>query len=127
MTEREEFERWAAKRVGLSQDGRVNYAYGATRDAWEVWQARAELGTPHCTKKLNALHLNHIALQAEYDALRKDAERWRWMRNEAWGGNNKRGPYLVTFKAGHSPSLFTMLAEGAADSSIDAAMGKENA
>ncbi len=71
-SERKEFERWAAKRVGLSQDGRVNYAYGATRDAWEVWQARAELGegTPHCTEKLNNLHVNHIALQAECEALR---------------------------------------------------------
>jgi hypothetical protein len=76
MTEREEFERWAAKRVGLSQDGRVNYAYGATRDAWEVWQARAELGTPHCTKKLNALHANYIALQAECEALRLKAARY---------------------------------------------------
>lgn len=58
----------------------------------------------------------------------KDAERWRWVRNEAWGGGNKCGPYLVTFKPGYTPSQFTMLAEEAADGAIDAAIAasKEN-
>lgn len=31
-----------------------------------------ELGTPHCTAKLNALHANYIALHAECEALRKE-------------------------------------------------------
>lgn len=65
------------------------------------------------------------ALLAELDAARRDAERWRWMRDEAWGGNNKRGPYLVEFKAGYTPSLFTMLAEEAADAAIDTAMKEQ--
>jgi hypothetical protein len=61
-------------------------------------------------------------LTAEVEALRKDAERYRWLRDEAWGGNNKRGPHLVEFKPGHTPSFFTELAEQAADAAIDAAM-----
>jgi chromosome segregation ATPase len=31
--------------------------------------------TPHCTKKLNALHVNHIALQAENAALQANLRR----------------------------------------------------
>ena len=67
-------------------------------------------------------------LHAENEALRKDADRYRWLRNEAWGCNNKRGPHLVTFKPGYLPSAFTDLAEEAADAAIDAAragQGKE--
>lgn len=60
-------------------------------------------------------------LAAEVEALRADAERYRWLRNEAWGGNNKRGPHLVEFKPGYVPARFTDLAEDAADAAIDSA------
>lgn len=62
-------------------------------------------------------------LAAECEALRADAERYRWLRNEAWGGNNKTGPHLVQYKPGLMPSAVTELAEEAADAMIDAAMG----
>lgn len=65
------------------------------------------------------------ALEAECEALRADAMRYRWLRNEAWGGNNKQGPHLVEFKSGYVPSRFTDLAEEAADAAMDAAMAKE--
>lgn len=64
-------------------------------------------------------------LHAEVEALRADAMRYRWLRNEAWGGNNKQGPHLVEFKSGYVPSRFTDLAEEAADAAVDAAMTKE--
>lgn len=60
-------------------------------------------------------------LRAENQALRADAERYRWLRNEAWGCGNNRGPHLVQFKTGYTPSHFTELAEAAADAAIDAA------
>lgn len=61
-------------------------------------------------------------LTLENEALRKYAERYRWLRDEAWGCNNKCGPHLVAFKPGYLPSAFTDLAEEAADAAIDAAM-----
>lgn len=57
-------------------------------------------------------------LAAECEALRADAERYRWLRDEAWGGNNKTGPHLVQYKPGLMPSAVTELAEEAADDRI---------
>jgi hypothetical protein len=74
---------------------------------------------------LNAILKWTLGLLERLEAAEREAARYRWLRDEAWGGNNKRGPYLVEFKAGYTPSLFTLLAEEAADAAIDAAMKKE--
>lgn len=73
--------------------------------------------------ELRRLSAERVRLAAECEALRADAKRYRWLRNEAWGGNNKTGPYLVEFKPGLMPSAVTLLAEDAADAAITAAMG----
>lgn len=39
LTEREEFEAWAMTQLGYGSAGVVDYAHGATRNAWKVWQA----------------------------------------------------------------------------------------
>ena len=93
-----------------------------TREIWCLVQLREALGDP--LGKLMQDELVQLArdVVAERDRLRKDAERYLWLRNEAWGGNNKRGPHLVEFKPGYVPSRFTDLAEEAADAAVDAAM-----
>jgi hypothetical protein len=72
-----------------------------------------ELGTPHCTEKLNALHVNHIALQAECEALRLKAARYDWLREQD-------GLCLEMLM----DKCFTCTD---VDEAIDAAMGKEKA
>ena len=65
------------------------------------------------------------SLLDEREALRKDAERYRWLRNESWGGAyiGKRGfPSVVEFKPGFLPSFAIVLAEDAVDAAIDAAL-----
>jgi hypothetical protein len=126
MTERKEFE---AKYPMPVHAIWVGGRYAATEyDAWDVqahqarwegWQARAELGegTPHCTEKLNALHANHIALQAECEALRKDAERFRWMRSHP-----EAVCVTVPIHGDWIPAISEQL-----DAAVDAAMGKEKA
>jgi hypothetical protein len=96
-----------------------------------------ELGTPHCTKKLNNLHANYIALQAECEALRKDAERLNWLEQ---GGQWE----LTRLRASAKPDAmrYWMVEDFDGDDltqetdeaerqtlrgAIDAAMGKEEA
>ena len=64
------------------------------------------------------------ALLAERDALKKDAERYRYLRNEAWGcDKNKRDDmHVVLIGAGVLRSGLTELAEEALDTAIDAAL-----
>lgn len=64
------------------------------------------------------------AIAAAQAAQLTDAERYRWLRNEAWGGNNisQRFPHVVEFKAGLVPRFVTELAEDALDAAIDAAI-----
>jgi hypothetical protein len=110
-SERKEFERWfeghclPCESNWFERDADGDYTFNPTAHAWEGWQARAELGegTPHCTEKLNALHTNYIALQAEFtacysslvsqeeknaalqaecEALRLKAARYDWLREQ---------------------------------------------
>lgn len=71
-------------------------------------------------------------LQAKLDAAMTDAARYRWLRNEAWGGSYQRGttPHVVLYRAGLAPSAVLELAEQALDDAIDAEVsghGKEGA
>ncbi len=130
-SERKEFERWASddftSPLAVLKNADGIYKLMSVQQQWRAWEARAELGegTPHCTKKLNALHVNHIALQAEFEALRKDAERWRMAKLVAMESMLKpaerRSPdlYGAYMKASH--------AGGDLEACIDAAMGKEKA
>jgi hypothetical protein len=67
---------------------------------------------------------DYDALLAERDALKKDAERYRYLRNEAWGcDKNKRDDmHVVLIGAGVLRSGLTELAEEALDTAIDAAL-----
>lgn len=69
------------------------------------------------------------ALLAERDALKKDAERYRYLRNDAWGcDKTKRDDmHVVLIGAGVLRSSLTELAEEALDAAIDAAMQGESA
>jgi hypothetical protein len=123
-SERKEFERWfeghclPCESNWFERDADGDYTFNPTAHAWEGWQARAELGegTPHCTEKLNALHVNHIALQAECEALRKDAERYRWMRSHP-----EAVCVTVSIHGDWIPAISEQL-----DAALDA-MGKEKA
>lgn len=90
------------------------------------WRLRAE-AAERALADLGVTPEEARAGAARSKANQRDAERYRWLRDEAWGGNNKRGPHLVEFKPGHTPSMFTELAEAAADAAIDAAMALHNA
>ena len=83
-----------------------------------------ELGTPHCTAKLNALHANYIALHAECEALRKDAERYRWLQSE----NSRYDPVChLSWKKNSDRNGSEWVNTANLDSAIDDAMGKEKA
>jgi hypothetical protein len=141
MDERKEFERWASddwtSTNAVLKDADGIYKLMSVQQQWRAWQASAELGTPHCTKKLNALHVNHIALQAECEALRKDAERLNWLEQ---GGQWE----LTRLRASAKPDAmrYWMVEDFDGDDltqetdeaerqtlrgAIDAAMGKEKA
>jgi hypothetical protein len=81
MDERKEFERWASddwtSPNAVLKDADGIYKLMSVQQQWRAWQASAELGTPHATWKLNNLHANYMAVRAECEALRKDAERWK--------------------------------------------------
>lgn len=64
------------------------------------------------------------ALLAERDELAKDAARYRWLRNEAWGGGVARHkfPHVVEYRPGLMPTAVLELAEEALDAAIDAAL-----
>ncbi len=65
------------------------------------------------------------ALQSGADA--KDAERYRWLRDEAWAGYNQGKGFPHVFTVDGAGNRRTMLAEDALDDAIDAAIarGKE--
>ena len=58
----------------------------------------------------------------ELAALRKDAERYRWLRNEAWAGYNQGRGRPHVFTVDGAGNRRTMLAEEALDAAVDAAM-----
>lgn len=66
----------------------------------------------------------------EVQALREDAERYWWLRNESWAGYNqsKRKPQVaetIVFVQDGAGNVKTILAEDALDAAIDAAMEKQ--
>lgn len=82
----------------------------------------------------NARHIaaaNPAAILALLDRLEqaeKDAARYRWLRNEAWGCGqlSKEGaPHVVKFRSTDMRGGMTELAEEALDSAVDAAMQGE--
>jgi len=88
----------------------------------DYWKARAEAAAAAFERE----QARADAAEVRAELAEKNAERYLWLRNEAWGGNNKRGPHLVEFKPGYVPSRFTDLAEEAADAAVDAAMALHN-
>ena len=61
---------------------------------------------------------------ADSEAKERDAARYRWLRNEAWGGGmvSKKFPHVVEYGPGLMRSALTELAEEGLDEAIDAAM-----
>lgn len=115
--ERKAFEKWASTHDGYGNALHpVDYAYGATRDAWKTWQARATLGSGALAaaraerNKLSAMldHRNDEAtetermLRAELSAaherikeLEQDARRYRLVRcGQHWSVINGIGETL---------------------------------
>lgn len=77
-----------------------------------------------------------IALEAVKDAIsitakaEKDAQRYRWLRNESWAGYNahKHKPEVfetVTMVRGAAGNVKTILAEEALDEAVDAAIAQQ--
>jgi hypothetical protein len=69
------------------------------------------------------------ALLADLDAAEKDAQRYRWLRNESWAGYNqsKRLPEVaesVVITRDGAGNVKTILAEDAMDAAIDAALSQ---
>lgn len=69
------------------------------------------------------------ALLADLERAEKDAERYRWLRNESWAGYNqsKRLPEVaesVVLTRDGAGNVKTILAEEAMDAAIDAALAQ---
>ncbi len=62
-------------------------------------------------------------LTAEVEIARKDALRYRWLRNESWAGYNQRGGLPQVWTTDGAGNRKTMLAEDAMDEAIDRARG----
>lgn len=62
-----------------------------------------------------------LAALDEREALREDAERYRWLRNEAWAGYNQGRGLPHVFTVDGAGNRRTMLAEAALDAATDAA------
>jgi chromosome segregation ATPase len=65
------------------------------------------------------------AAEEKARALERDAKRYRWLRNEAWGCNlyrKKRSPHVVEFDVARRP---IELAEEALDAAIDKAISDD--
>lgn len=65
-----------------------------------------------------------VTVLEQVERMAKDADRYRWLRNEAWGGGMMRQkfPHVVEFGSGMRPYGTTELAEDALDTAIDAAI-----
>lgn len=62
-------------------------------------------------------------LTAEVETIRRDALRYRWLRNESWSGYNQRGGLPQVWTTDGAGNRKTMLAEDAMDEAIDRARG----
>ena len=139
-SDRKQFERWASddwtSPNAVLKDADGIYKLMSVQQQWRAWQASAEIGTPHATWKLNNLHANYMAVRAECEALRADAERYRWLVANSFDkeGVTQMHCELHTWEP-HSltglPTEWTQRVRGPAiDRFIDAAMaamGKEKA
>lgn len=67
-------------------------------------------------------HIGHVARIAELEKVLKDAERYRWLRNESWAGYNMSKGFPHVFTEDGAGNRRMMLAEAAMDQSVDAAM-----
>lgn len=125
MSERGKFEMWAKDFYPLDMDadpetGATDYLEGDTLAAWCGWQA---------AKAESAAEI--AALRAELEDARKDAGRYRWLRDNVeqvyarprteiacdWGMKWQIKPYLVAVSAVATDVTF--------DAAIDAAMTNE--
>lgn len=118
-SQRASFEAWALEynsdltewpNVLFVKNGSGKYAIIRVQDAWEAWQAALE--------------------SPEVQALRKDAERYRWLRNESWAGYNEgsrkpRVAQTIVITQDGAGNVTTILAEDALDAAVDAAMEKQ--
>ena len=104
--EREAFEHTMMDKFGWERKDfktdEFGYFDGHTVTAWMTWQARAALSAGDAA----------------------DAQRYRWLRDEAWAGYNQGKGFPHVFTIDGAGNRRTMLAEDALDASIDAAMRK---
>ncbi len=84
-------------------------------------QAAAELRRQH--EEIERLQAQVAELTAEVEIARKDALRYRWLRNESWAGYNQRGGLPQVWTTDGAGNRKTMLAEDAMDEAIDRARG----
>lgn len=111
---REKASRQSAQIAVEALQERVNRS-GAEKDR-EVMRLNEELA-----RKSDAIQ----KLWKERDELQQDAERYRWLRNEAWAGYNQGRGFPHVFTVDAAGNRRTMLAEEALDADVDAAMAKE--
>jgi hypothetical protein len=74
--------------------------------------------------ELRRLHAENEELRAKLAEAEKDAERYRWLRNESWGCgvSSKKFPRVAETVVIADPYVaITILAESALDAAIDAA------
>lgn len=119
--QRASFEAWASTQQGYgTADNPVNDSLGATRNAWKVWQA-ALASSEVQAMRLDLEQYVSIAseLATENEALRRDAERYRWLREQhekpvGWLTICEAGTWDLKPWSGDDP-----------DTTIDAAMEKQ--
>ncbi|MHA6476153.1 hypothetical protein ACX1DW_01480 [Stutzerimonas sp. KH-1] len=110
--------------------GKLAFAYQTIAKMEERIEALLAERDQLCSELIEARRLfvrDTDELIAERDALQKDAERYRYLRNEAWGCDKiKRDDmHVVLIGAGVLRSGLTELAEEALDTAIDAALQGE--
>lgn len=96
--------------------------------AFYAWYRRKYDSELYCQARREAWQA--ALASPEVQALREDAERYRWLRNESWAGYNqsKRKPQVaetIVFVQDGAGNVKTILAEDALDAAIDAAMEKQ--
>jgi hypothetical protein len=86
----------------------------------EATDRQVEILTDELTKCSKA----YGGLQAENEALRADAERYRWLRNESWAGYHSGDASPKVFTVDGAGNRRMMLAEEAMDAAIDATLAQ---
>lgn len=86
-------------------------------------QPEQEPLTDPTDRDVDRLQAQVAELTAEVEIARKDALRYRWLRNESWAGYNQRGGLPQVWTTDGAGNRKTMLAEDAMDEAIDRARG----